>query len=145
MHRFGLLLSLIAAFTLTGCGSVPVPLVPVSGTVTFPDGQPVTTGIIEAIPKSGGPSARGRIGEQGRFTLQTDGREGAVAGEHSIVVLQMVIADGGAKHIGKHTATFVIHPKYSRPETSGLVQVATAQGENHWKIVCDPAAPKRGW
>jgi hypothetical protein len=132
---WGLLVSGLAP--LGGCGPVDPPLYPVTGRVVLRDGRPIPSGVIEFAPDSG-PHARAKIGPDGRFALSTDGRAGAVAGKHRVVVLQ-VAADGTSAY-----ATKVAHPKYARFETSGLSR-EVKPGENDFLIALDPAAEKRGW
>ena len=75
---------------LSGCGSDPYPLAPVSGTVTL-DGAPLAGANLGFEPiKSGssvnaGPASYATTDAEGRFRLETpDGRAGAVVGEHRV-------------------------------------------------------------
>ncbi|MBN9520655.1 carboxypeptidase regulatory-like domain-containing protein [bacterium] len=108
---------------LSGCGPAGPAVYPVSGVVVFPDGAPVKSGTIEFEPADGGPAARGTIGPKGRFTLQTNGRDGAVAGSHRVAVVQVFVLDGLKPEVraahSRHSAK-VVNPKHARFDTSGL-------------------------
>jgi hypothetical protein len=109
--------------------------------VKFRDGPPLASGVIEFEPIDGGPAARGKIGPDGRFTLTTGERTGAVAGEHRVAVVQMTVADGlspeGRAHLMKHKAA-VVHRRYARFETSGLTRTVQANPDNEFVIEVDP-------
>lgn len=125
-------------FAVAGCGPSGPDLVPVSGTVAFANGKPVSGGVIEFAPETG-PAARGAIGPDGRFTLTTGDRPGAVAGKHRVTVVQGVLADAApvAHARGKHAA-FAVPPKYARSETSGL-EFTVAGPDDAVKIVVQSA------
>jgi hypothetical protein len=78
------LLALVAfAVTLTGCGNSGEPCFPVTGTVKFEDGTPLTKGIIYF--DSGEFSAKGGVEEDGRFTLTSyNPGDGAPDGQYSV-------------------------------------------------------------
>jgi hypothetical protein len=135
-----LLLVLIA-----GCGSRGPDLHAVTGRVVFGDGRPVSSGVIEFAPPDGGPTARGRIGTDGRFTLTTGDRPGAVAGQHRVAVVQAVIAEGAVGHSGRHHAASVVHPRFATFATSGLTRDVAAGSANDFVIEVEPAAPAKGW
>ncbi len=76
---------------VSGCGSGTgdpqgVPLIPVTGTVTY-KGKPLTRGVIEFEPQQAGRLAKGAIHPDGTFTLTTyqDG-DGVAAGLHRVSV-----------------------------------------------------------
>jgi hypothetical protein len=128
-----------------GCDGGPT-LVPVAGTVTFPDGRPVKGGVVEFSPVAGGASARGAIGANGTFSLTTGDKSGAVVGSHRIVVIQAVVADGAAAHVGAHHAALVVHPKFASYGTSGLSAEIRAGAGNVVPLRIEPASPpKKGW
>jgi hypothetical protein len=132
----------VALAAVVGCGSSPE-LQPVTGRVILKDGRPIEGAMVEFASESGF-GARGKTGPDGRFELATDGREGAVAGTHRVVVVQMVVADGAAAHVTKQHAHLVIHPKYAKFDTSGLTREVKA-GPNDFILELDPAAEKKGW
>jgi hypothetical protein len=94
-----------------GCGGSDE-LSPVRGQV-FYRGQPLAGGTIVFAPdpeRGGhGPLACGEIGPDGTYTLQSDGRHGAVPGWHRVTVAPA--ADYGGIALPRH---------YSDPETSGV-------------------------
>lgn len=110
---------------LAGCGPAAPAVYPVAGVVVFPDGAPVKSGTIEFEPLGGGPAARGTIGPAGRFTLETGGRAGAVAGPHRVAVVQVFVLDGLKPEVraahSRHAAKLV-NPKHARFDTSGLTR-----------------------
>src|SRR5687768_12763016 len=72
-----------------GCGDGRPATFPVQGTVRFQSGEPVPVGVVEFRSKSDGRIAKGKINQQGRFTVGTfTNDDGAVAGEHQVLVIQ---------------------------------------------------------
>lgn len=141
-RRLLLLLPLLFA----GCGPVEPPLYPAGGRVVFRTGAPVTSGVIEFRPDGGGPAARGKIEADGRFTLTTGTRPGAVAGAHKVTVVQMAADPGAtARHGAGHARTAAVHPKYASSDKSGLTRTVEPTGENQFRIEVESAADKIGW
>src|SRR5579883_2428167 len=104
-----------------GCGPSGPATYPATGKVIFRDGRPLPAGVIEFASVDGGPSARARIEPDGRFTLATGDRPGAVAGRHRVAVVQMAVADGAPmSHARLKHRGLSVPPKYARFETSGL-------------------------
>ena len=98
-HRILALWVVLAA----GCSSDRVPTYPVNGQVVFENGNPVRHGKIELESREYGTTATGTIDQNGRFVLGTyTADDGAVAGEHDAIVVQMVIADGSFEHTIDH-------------------------------------------
>ena len=79
--RTAMILGAIASLVAACNGSET--LLPVTGKVVFEDGAPVSFGVIEFVPRGGGAAARSAIDRDGRFTLKTAGRLGAVGGEQA--------------------------------------------------------------
>lgn len=104
---------------LSGCSSDHLPTYPVKGRVVFSDGSPVHLGTVEFKSREHSVQARGDIGNDGTFQLSTyeDG-DGAVAGNHDCVVVQLVIAE----ELGNFEPSQegVVHPRYGSYSTSGL-------------------------
>ena len=75
---------LVAALWLTGCGR---DLLPVEG-VVFLDGKPVEsgTGLLFCPLDNPGRPATGRVGADGRFTMQTGPREGVMRGRYKVAI-----------------------------------------------------------
>jgi hypothetical protein len=134
--------ALIAA-TLVGCSSGPRSW-PVKGRVVFSDRSPVASGVVEFAPVGGGPAARGKIDENGRFVLSTGTRPGAAAGEYQVAVVQLVVADGAAAHVSGHKAAHVVPAKYGRFESSGLKFVVQPES-NDLEIVIETTTNRQGW
>ncbi len=88
-NRLELPIAVFAALLLTGCGESPPATVEVTGQVLL-DGEPCEAAMVMFQPASGRP-ATGRTDGDGRFTLTTfsDG-DGAVPGEHVVVVTPFV-------------------------------------------------------
>ena len=84
----------VAALVLlpfSGCGGPETPVYPVTGKVTY-NGKPLPTGSVTYIPIAAGPSATGRIREDGTYTLTTftEG-DGAVPGDHQVLISAMLM------------------------------------------------------
>lgn len=135
--------SLVAAFAAAllapcGCGPDGPPLHPASGRVVFKGGRPVAGGAVEFDPGGKRPVARGTLDADGGFTLTTDGRPGAVAGDHRVTVVQVGAATAaGAAHAHKGFAG--VHPKYARAESSGLTRTVRPDGGNDFVIEVEEA------
>lgn len=116
---WGILLALAAC----GCGSDRVPTYPVSGHVQFADGEPIRTGTVELESAEFGTTATGTIQDDGTFVLGTyKSNDGAAAGTHRAIVVQIIIADGITKHTKDHGRP--VPPHYGDYSSSELsVQV----------------------
>lgn len=116
-----------------GCGSDRIPTYPVRGTVVFSDGSPVRTGIVEFSSENHDLTATGTIQPDGSFVLGTyDINDGAVAGIHSVIVLQMIINDGTVVHTKDHGQP--LDSKFASYESSGLKASVVAGQENALEI-----------
>jgi hypothetical protein len=127
----------LSLLVIAGCGRRD--LHPVSGTVRFPDGSPLTTGRVVVDyglnSKFGG---WGYIKPDGSFTLgsltQTDGvRAGTVrvAITFAYEAAGEPPADAGAAELKP-----LVHPRFEDPETSGLS--FEIPRETSWEITVDP-------
>lgn len=137
-------LLLVLPLLLAGCGSDDPPVYPVTGRVVFRTGPPVTGGVIEFRPDKGGPAARGKIEADGRFTLTTGTRPGAVAGVHKVTLVQLTTDGATARHAATGHGKAVVHPKYAAADKSGLTRTVEP-ADNQFQIEVDPTADKRGW
>jgi hypothetical protein len=95
--KFSMILSVIPALAITGCGGPAGPAVyPVSG-VVLRNGQPLPDVNVEFMPEKGRPSAA-TTDEDGKFVLEyIEGTQGALAGNHKIRVMEQFMgstADG---------------------------------------------------
>jgi hypothetical protein len=112
-----LVLVSILCILLVGCHRDP-PTYAVSGKVKFPSGAPVRMGTVETKSRDTGLQARGTIESDGSFQLTTfRPGDGAVAGIHDCVVVQIVMTEG----TGVGGSTYgVVDPKHNSYHTSGL-------------------------
>ena len=81
----------------TGCGSSGPPLVDAGGTVTY-QGKPVPGAVVTFVPQVGvdfgeAPSATGTTDEDGRFTLSSRQRHGAVVADMKVSISAFPPAD----------------------------------------------------
>ena len=89
------------------------------GLVQFPDGSPVTSGIVEVYQAQQQVSRRAPLDQNGRFQIGTDnGRDGVVTGTHQVLIRPSsqvtMMAPEHAKHMQR------VHPKHFRFDTSEL-------------------------
>ncbi|MEM7476765.1 MAG: carboxypeptidase regulatory-like domain-containing protein [Planctomycetota bacterium] len=120
---FACLLALAA-----GCSS-NLRTYPVKGKVVFANGRNVVVGTVEFQSVAHRINARGQIQPDGTFELTTykDG-DGAIAGEHKCVVLQMVIGENMHGH--RPSEVGVVDPKFASYLTSGLSFTIDPDKEN---------------
>ncbi|MCH2114856.1 MAG: carboxypeptidase-like regulatory domain-containing protein [Pirellulales bacterium] len=110
--RLLLAYTIMAALLLNGCKKDKYPpRFRVTGKVTFPDGAPVRTGVIEFVPIRGNLTANGTINSDGTYSLSTIGQDdGACAGEYRVIVKQFIFYDKIPKekhdHGGDVSVTF---------------------------------------
>lgn len=136
MNRFGLWLVFVVA-AAQGCGGDG--LAPVTGVVLFTDGTPLTTGVIEFAPNDGGPTAKSSLDEEGRFTLHTGDRPGAVPATHLIAVMMLLPPDTAAAATKHSHPIRTPHARYRRFDTSGLERTVVADEPNEFLFVIEPA------
>lgn len=129
--RLYLLLTL--AVICPGCGSDRLTTVPVSGTVFIEGGDPVRLGTIEFESVEHGITASATISQDGSFTLGTyESADGAVPGEHRVIILQMIINDGRVDHTLDHGKP--VDPRYANYGTSDLVATVSENGTTELRI-----------
>lgn len=127
---------ILVLLLLAGCSDDRVAVYPTSGTVTFGDGEPVRNGVIEFESIEHGTTATGRINEDGTFTLGTySADDGAAAGSHRVIAIQVIINDGLVKHHKDHGRA--VPPRYASYETSGLTAEVKAADENSIAVQLD--------
>src|SRR5439155_6667441 len=103
----------LVLFAASGCGGAT--LVPVSGTVTYKDGKPVTAGLVIFEPVSQKISARGEIQADGSFQLGTHrDNDGALEGEYKVLVAPPPLPEEGKRRRSP------IHRKYQNLESTPL-------------------------
>jgi hypothetical protein len=129
-----LLYLLVLSCFFTGCDGNP-PTYPVSGKVVFPSGSAVRMGTIETKSRTLGVNARGKIQSDGTFQLTTfEPDDGAVAGVHDCVVVQLVIGED-LKSPGSSFG--VVDPKHNSYQTSGLTIEVKPDSTNQFVLRVD--------
>ena len=121
---------------VVGCGSGKLPTYPVTGTVTFADGKPVAFGQIELYNAEHDLTARGKIQPDGTFELGTFAdRDGAVAGQHQAIVVQIRLPG----QLGKERTSHGQHvdARYADFSTAKLEFNVSSEQPNHWHIKLD--------
>ncbi|MGL6193235.1 MAG: hypothetical protein ACRC2T_00265 [Thermoguttaceae bacterium] len=115
-----LILPVLFLFAVAGCGKY----VPVSGTVKYEDGTPVTAG--DVVFATGNEIARGKIGSDGSYRMTSiKPNDGVLRGEHKVYLENVMKIDMNISGEGQNTRaigspTLLVDTKYMRPETSGL-------------------------
>lgn len=108
---------------LLGCNSDQLPTYPVNGTIRFQDGSHPMFGDIEFYNEKHQINARGKINRDGTFTVGTYADDdGAVAGTHQVIVLQVVgsyLTEKLSDEI-KHDHGELVAKKFIDYRTSGL-------------------------
>lgn len=133
-HRHCTAIVLLTGFSLAGCGSDRIPVYPVSGRIQFADGNPVRHGTVELESAEHGTTASGTIDHDGSFVLGTYTQDdGAAAGEHRVIVVQMVIADGSFKHTIDHGRQ--VPTRFADYDRSSLTVQTKAESQNDITIV----------
>jgi hypothetical protein len=126
-------LAAFATFTLAavGCGGKAeaerVPVYPVEGAITF-RGQPMPGAFIvlhPMTPNEKAPAPRAEVTKEGALRVSTyNAGDGAPEGEYVLTIQWNKLVKNGNDVVAGPN---VIPPKYSKPETSGIVvQVAAA-------------------
>lgn len=113
-----IILALSCAF-LTGCNNRHATY-PVAGKIVFEDGSPAMFGDIEFQSTEHPINARGTIRRDGSFSLTTyTENDGAIAGDHKIVITQLIPAALPGQEI-EHNHGLIVHKKYYSFKTSDL-------------------------
>jgi hypothetical protein len=129
----------LCASFLTGCGSDRPDVYPVSGTVVFSDGKPVKLGTVEFLHPEFKTTAVGTIQEDGSFMLGTFASDdGACAGEHQVIVSQMMVIDTRMKHQKDHGSP--VDPLYGSYSSSPLRAIVEAKEANRLVLTVEKAA-----
>jgi hypothetical protein len=117
-------LALLIFFAVGGCGSQTY--FPVSGSVTYKDGTPVTAGLVIFEPVSQKISARGEIKADGTFQLGTHGDDdGAMEGEYKVLVAPPPLPEEGRRRRP------TVHPKYQNLDSTPLKFTVTRDREKN--------------
>jgi hypothetical protein len=121
-----------------GCDSGRAPLYPAGGSVTFPDGRPLTGGWVEFQPVDATVHvvARGQIRSDGGFELGTYKRaDGVMVGQYRALVspLLPVVDDDLKSH------PLSVDPLFRSFDTSGLRFTVTQDAaKNRFSILVKP-------
>jgi hypothetical protein len=109
-----------------GCGSKGSA---VTGTVSFEDGIPLTTGVV--IFESGSQAFSGKIQPNGTFQLIGNSvKTGIPDGTYAVTIVKAV--ETSTDSSGNPTARDLIDPKYSQQNTSELT--CTVKGKTNFDI-----------
>lgn len=123
--------------SVPGCArNDPLPLAPVSGTVTY-QGKPLDHGRVVFAPLRGtpGPAAVGEIRPDGSFQMHTCGRDGAAIGQHrGTVHCRKILTPAEAASLVIPAS--LIPDKYGHEAHSAL-SFEVRPGENHYAIALD--------
>lgn len=139
-HCFLLLLAF--AIVSAGCSDGRLPTYPASGQVVFEDGSPVHVGTVELKSREHNIHARGEIGIDGRFSLSTyESGDGAVAGQHDCVVVQMVMVEQISGF--RHSTDGVVHPRFGSYRASELLVDVAEKPTNELTITVGRLADRR--
>ena len=122
---------LLVAIALVGCGSGPK-LVKATGTVKYKDKPIPGADIIMMSDASSAPSLA-RTDEQGRFTVTTDGKPGALVGTYRVAITaarnKRAVSPGEALSLTSEQIAAnredLIPIKYNNFESSGLTATVT--------------------
>lgn len=134
--------------TTVGCSGSKLPTYPVSGQVVFPDGSTLERGgIVRFICNDVTPpvTADGIFGPDGKYQLTTfhEG-DGAVAGEHQVIVIATV-PDDREPGMSLKEYTKSLHPiddRFKNPSASGLRFTVSAETSPH-EFRIEVTRPKR--
>src|SRR5262245_27281006 len=114
----------LVAFAVGGCGNQTY--FPVSGTVSYKDGTPVTAGLVIFEPANQKISARGEIKPDGSFQLGTHGdNDGAMEGEYKVLVAPPPLPEEGKRRRP------TVHPKYQNLDATPLKFTVTRDREKN--------------
>ena len=139
LPRAGVVAAGLVLFAAGGCGPR---LYPVRGTVTYPDGRPVTEGLVvfESDGAAKPVSARGEIQPDGRYRLSTfRPGDGVPPGKYRVLVAPR--SDPNAVDRAPKPPPF--DPRFASFQTSGL-EVDVAAGTAEYPIqVAQAGKPSR--
>lgn len=135
---------IVFALVSAGCNSEQT-IFPVTGTVKFSDGIPLTSGKIEFETQEVHPAvtAIGTIQPDGSFTLTTyDKHDGALLGKHKIAVIPFdgMSPTGRKVERPELLEKSKLHPKYKRLKTSGLDAIVEPK-DNKFDFVVEYSEP----
>lgn len=123
---------------VVGCSDKKFKTHKVNGKVTFENGDPVKYGRVEFYQPGQDVTARGTLREDGTFTLGTETvDDGAVAGEHQVVVIQVIMP--GELGMTPHDHGAHVDDRFSSFRLSELVFTVAENDENFAEFVVKQA------
>ncbi len=102
-----------------GCSDEGPKLAVVKGKVTY-KGEPLKSGTVMFIPVAGGPAATADIQGDGTYQLSTNGRTGALLGDHAVEITVSHKPTLGALPEDEPPPMVNLPARYSNRKTSGL-------------------------
>ncbi len=124
---FRVLSVVVVGLIMAGCGS-GVTLVPVTGVVTL-DGRTVEDAAVMFVPAGENLlPATGKTDAAGKFTLKTNGKDGAMPGDYTVTVTAVKVSGIGTEAGGVsgtvsaqgYKEEWLVPQGYSNPKSSGL-------------------------
>jgi len=107
---------------IAGCNRSGLDLAPVEGVVKH-NGAPVEGAGVLFLPPTG-PMAMGTTDAEGRFILTTANHEGALIGEHRVIIskTKTLATQIPGQLFPRYDTQYLIPQKYADASTSGLVK-----------------------
>lgn len=137
------LFSVWCCVLFTGCDD-QFETYPITGTVKFPDGSPLSLGQIYFETRDKryglGVSAMGRIHEDGSFTVGTYQRDQGGAPPATYVVYVRGAKQGGRVGTSvneRSSGEWIIHRRHRSAATSDLRAEITTEGPNHFDLIVE--------
>ena len=149
-RALSLSVSLVALIGLVGCGGNGnrPRTSQVKGVVTF-DGKPLPSGSLLFVPTGGGPTAQGKINEDGSYEMGTFTKsDGAVLGTFKVLITAYTQPKGGPglpeDAINGNAASIALIPEiYGDLENSGLTAtVAETPNTINFELITQPPKKK---
>jgi hypothetical protein len=111
---------LVVCLLVSGCNRGGLNLAPVEGVVKQ-HGTPLEGAGVLFLPATG-PFAMGTTDANGRFTLMTANQDGALVGEHRVIIskTQTTARQIPGERLPRYDTKYLIPQKYADPSTSGL-------------------------
>ncbi|MCA9035263.1 MAG: hypothetical protein KDA91_09040 [Planctomycetaceae bacterium] len=139
MNR-AILTSFLCLCSIAGCGeaSDAPATAPVSGVVML-NGQPLPEAVVTFHPESG-PSGIGLADANGKYTVKTNGRNGAPVGKCKVTVAVANGPEGFPEADGNEIQLLEkprLNAKYSNPDTTDLIVEITAEGTKDLQLDLD--------
>jgi hypothetical protein len=133
MHVRWVIAILPLVCVIVGCNRSGLNLAYVDGVVTY-NGQPVEHAGVTFKPDSG-PIAMGTTDAEGKFTLITANRSGALVGEHKVGISKSktTAIQMPNESLPRYKVEYFVPQKYGSPATSELTAtVSTKSRDNHF-------------